>query len=257
LPWQPSSLSEIEHKAWRLIEKSPAPGKHAARNAVFHIERAYAIEGVDPEMAVFRSITAEEEAVRAVFHALQRHRYPNARQLDWTDHKHKAAVVPFLRAVADLIPKTGFPPPEVRWEKNKNGEDVLRVRIKIPSPDGSGFLWLYPEPPLDFNLEIDGKRHDFRPEIDALLTNAQVAKFAKFVRDRANQRNRFLYASAQGIPIVAGNIRKDLDATRGRVIAELVVFLLIDTVKTQQQFVQQALDAFICLMGLITDEAAT
>lgn len=108
MPWKPSNLSATEARAWDLIEKAPAPGKHAARNALFHIERAHALQEVDPEMALFRSITGEEEAVRAIFDSLQRRDYPNARRLNWQDHKHKAAVVPFLRAVADLINKAGF-----------------------------------------------------------------------------------------------------------------------------------------------------
>ena len=255
MPWRPSSLSETEKRAWSLIEKAPAPGKHAARNAFFHLERAFAIVGTDPEMAVFRSITAEKEAVRAIFHALQRHRYPNARQLNWQDHKHKAAVVPFLRAVADIIPRVGFPPPEVRFEKHQ-GKDMLRLRFRIPAANPSGFLWLYPEPPLDFNLEIEVKQHDFRPEIGALLATARVTEFTKFVRDRANQRNRLLYASDQGLPRVTGDIPRTLEIVRERVTAELAVFLLIDTVKGQQQFVVQALNAFLRLMDLMPDEAA-
>lgn len=255
MPWKPSNLSDIEARAWGLIEKAPAPGKHAARNAVFHIERAYALQGIDPEIALFRSITAEEEAARAIFDALQRRDYPNARRLNWQDHRHKAAVVPFLRAVADLIAKAGFAEPEIVFEKEE-GQDVLRVRIKVPNPVGSGFVWLYPQPPLDFNLEIEGKRHDFRPEIEALLAAARVAEFTKFVRDRANERNRLLYATAQGLPTVVGNLKKVLDEARGRVFAELAVFLLIDTVKARQQFVVQALDAFVRLMELIPDDAA-
>jgi len=204
-------------------------------------------------MALFRSITAEEEAIRAIFDALQRRDYPNARRLNWQDHKHKAAVVPFLRAVADLIGKAGFAEPKLGFE-SRDGEDVLRIRIKIPNPNGSGFLWLIPEPPLDFNLEIDGKRHDFGPEIQELLAAAKVAEFTKFVRDRGNERNRLLYATAQGIPKVGGDLPKVLDATRGRVMAEIAVYLLIDTVKTQQQFVTQCLEAFLRLMELMPDE---
>ena len=255
MPWKPANLSETERRAWGLIEKAAAPGKHAARNALFHVERAYAILATDPEMALFRSITAEEEAVRAIFDALQRRNYPNARRLNWQDHRHKAAVVPFLRAVADLIAKAGFAEPGLVFEK-RNGEDVLRVRIKIPNPTGPGFVWLMPEPPLDFSLDIDNKRHDFGPEIKALLAAANVAEFTKFVRDRANKRNSVLYATAQGIPKVDGSVNKVLDATRGRVMAELAVYLLIDTVETQQQFVTQCLEAFLRLMELIPEDGA-
>lgn len=255
MPWTPSSLGDLELRAWKLIETTPAPGRHAARNAVFQIERAYGILATDPEMAVFRLITGEEEAVRAIFHALQRHNYPNARRLNWQDHRHKAAVVPFIRAIADLIAKASFAQPELGLEK-EDGNDVMSVRIKVPGPDGSGHMWLRPKPPLDFLLEIDGKPHDFRPEIEALLGAVKVAEFEKFVRGRANERNRLLYATEQGLPQVTGNVRDVLDAARGRIFTELAIFLLIDTVNVQQRFVVQALDAFVRLMDLIPPEGA-
>jgi hypothetical protein len=198
---------------------------------------------------------AEEEAIRAIFDALQRRNYPNARRLNWQDHRHKAAIVPFLRAIADLVAKAGFAEPKLVFEK-KEGQDFLKVRFTIPNPSGTGSLWLFPEPPLDFNLDIDDKRHSFQPEIDALLAAAKVEEFTKLVRARANERNRLLYATPQGIPKVTGNIRNTLDVVRGRVMAELAVYLLIDTVKTQQRFVTQCLEAFLRLMELMPDDAA-
>lgn len=166
-------------------------------------------------------------------------------------HRKDAPDLTFLRTSGHYC----FAEPQLLFEKEE-GEDVLRVRIKFPNPAGAGFIWFYPQPPLDFDLEIDGKRHDFRPEIDALLAAASVARFTKFVRDRANERNRLLYATAQGIPRVAGSVKQVLETGRGRVFAELAVFLLIDTVKTQQRFVVQALEAFLRLMELIPDDAA-
>jgi len=83
-----------------------------------------------------------------------------------------------------------------------------------------------------------------------------VARFDALVNKRANERNRLLYATAEGIPRMVGGVRETLDETKQRVSLELVVFLLIDTVKVQQQFVVQALDAFVRLMKLIPDNAA-
>jgi len=113
----------------------------------------------------------------------------------------------------------------------------------VPSPEGPPWTaWLYLDPPLDFNLDVDGKRHNFRPEIDALLEEKSVAKFAALVKERANQRNRLLYAAAQGIPHIV-NAREILDDTNGRVRLHVAVYLMIDTVKVHQQFVVQVLDA--------------
>src|SRR5437870_10425185 len=47
----------------------PAPGKHAARNAIRHVEQAFAVKDIDPEGAVFHAMTAEEEVATAIFHA--------------------------------------------------------------------------------------------------------------------------------------------------------------------------------------------
>ena len=66
-----------------------------------------------------------------------------------------------------------------------------------------------------------------------------VARFDALVNKRANERNRLLYATAEGIPRMVGGVRETLDETKQRVSLELVLFLLIDTVKVQQQFVVQ------------------
>ena len=55
------------------VGASAAPGKHAARNAIRHLEQAFAVKDIDPEGAIFHAITAEEEVATAIFHALVRH----------------------------------------------------------------------------------------------------------------------------------------------------------------------------------------
>jgi hypothetical protein len=251
---QPSGLSPIESRAWRLIEEAPAPGKHCARSAVFHLERAARIKDIDPTMAMFRAITAEEEAATAVFHALQRRRYPNASLIKWRDHKHKAALLPFLEAATGIIQHSAFLEPQLLFEEHA-GQDQLRLRVKVPKPDG-GFLFVYPDPPLDFNFEVNGKLHDFQPELAGLLERASVRRFADFVEARANERNRLLYASTQGVPHVEGDIDKALSNRRQTVFSVLAVFLLIDSVSKHQQFVVQTLNAFLKVVGLIPEPEA-
>ncbi|MEW5884951.1 MAG: hypothetical protein AB1725_12115, partial [Armatimonadota bacterium] len=94
-----SALPHIE----RFIEASSGGGRHAGRSAIRHIRRAWALKDIDKEMAAFRGITAEEESVRAIFHALQKRRYPGASCLKWRDHRQKAAVDPFFRAVSQVL----------------------------------------------------------------------------------------------------------------------------------------------------------
>src|SRR5437762_14165480 len=86
-----------------MLERTALPGRPAAKSAVRHIDKAYALADLDPDMAAFRAITAEEEAGTALFHSLKRHRYPGSAVLKPRDHLHKNAVAPFCTAVARLF----------------------------------------------------------------------------------------------------------------------------------------------------------
>lgn len=250
--WQPDNLTATERRAWETILKSVAPGKHAARNAVFHLERARQIVDIDPNMAIFRAITAEEEAARALFHALERRRYATADRLHWRNHKHKAAVVPFLEAVGRFVSTAGFIKPELVFDHRAGDPGQLRVRFKVPDGKG-GHVWVYPDPPLNFRLAVDDKLHDFQAEVESLLSDQSVATFDKFVRERANHRNRLLYATAEGIPRVDGDIPRELAERRETAFSVLAAFLLVDTVTAHQPFVAQLADAFARLMDLIPE----
>jgi hypothetical protein len=68
--------SEFDQHLVDMLLTTAAPGQYAARNAVRHLDKAGEIAEIDPMMAAFRAITAEEEAATAVFHALRRQGYP-------------------------------------------------------------------------------------------------------------------------------------------------------------------------------------
>ena len=67
-----------------------------ARHAFHHLERAGQIVDIDPEMAMFRAITAEEEAATAVFFSLRQRRYANSEKIQLWSHPYKAALYPFV-----------------------------------------------------------------------------------------------------------------------------------------------------------------
>ncbi len=48
----------------------------------------------DPAMAIFRAITAEEEAASGLLRCLAEMDYPNAKYLNPHNHSHKHAVFP-------------------------------------------------------------------------------------------------------------------------------------------------------------------
>lgn len=71
-------LTEFQKRIEKLVLTSPARGKHSARSAMRHIQKAWLIRELDREMAVFHSITGEEEAATAIFYSMKRHNYPGA-----------------------------------------------------------------------------------------------------------------------------------------------------------------------------------
>ena len=69
-------------------------------------------------MAVFRAITAEEEAATAIFLALKEHGYENADKIKFKKHPYKQALEPFLRSIGKFADK---------WSKRT----WLSIRTKI------------------------------------------------------------------------------------------------------------------------------
>jgi hypothetical protein len=236
----------LDEKGWlpRLVQHTAAPGRHAARNALAHLERAAVIQDLDPLMAWFRAITAEEEAARAVFSALQRRRYLGARRLKWTQHTHKAALWPFFIAVQEVLRRYPF---ECYVRVKLDAKvPLLRTGIRL-SLNGQKYN-AEPDPPLNFSISEPGVLQDFAAEIGRLVTTQRVATVEQLVRRRANERNTLLYANERGIPEFQGDLRAYLERARSRVRVMLAVFLFIDPYAEHQPFVQQALWAFVALL---------
>jgi hypothetical protein len=152
---------EYRKKLASFVENTHGHGKHCARSAVRHMIRASKLKGIDPEMAAFRALTAEEEAASALIHSLKWHRYKLSEQLKPRDHIQKAAVYPFFLAVEGLlargVPREADPQLEIDESSPKP-----RIRIKVLDHDKESILrWAYPEPPLHFNIHIDNKHVDF------------------------------------------------------------------------------------------------
>lgn len=87
-------------------------------------------------MAIFRAITAEEEAATGLLRALQARGYADSREIQPRDHLQKAAVYPYLRAIAK---HTSY--------LRMNG--VKEVRLGIPkNEEKQDFSWFF------FSMEI-------------------------------------------------------------------------------------------------------
>lgn len=242
----PLDLTDFQRELVALIDNQPAPGKHSARNALRNLERAWDLLPVDREMALFRAITAEEEAATAVFHALQRHRYPGADRINWQNHDFKSAVMPFFRALVYVFADMQGLECGLQIDAD-DGPKCVKTWVKLTLPNGDARKAL-PIPPLHYELTVGDRQHDFANEIRQLASDRNVESVRQVVKSRANERNELLYASAQGIPNVVGDLETHLRHRQRDVFALLTAYLLIDPYRDHQLFVVQCLDAFLAMM---------
>ncbi len=238
-PWE-----EFTAKIDQAVQESAPPGKHAARNALRHMERAFAFASV-PEAAALLAISAEEEASTAIFRTLQRRGYQGAERLNRHSHYHKAAVVPFFHAVATYIATTletnnikVFPAWPTRGDDRR-----LRIGVWPRFQDAA----IFPIPPLHGSLSLNDQPYDFGGELQAWAVKAGAKSIRDAVNERAKRRVRIWYAADQGIPsLKMGDAF--LTKTRDTMYGQLAVFLLIDQHRERQDFAQQALDAFLRIL---------
>jgi hypothetical protein len=215
-------------------------------SALDHLRRAGRIREVDPEMALFRCITAEEEAVAAIFWSLKRRRYPGAERLQPRSHRQKAIVLPFLKAAAETFRLDGGALPASIVHDKVDGAFRLRVRYLTTAPDGTPVA-LYPIPPLDGKAVIEGQQPDVLPELLKLAGGADLARLKEAMVERANERNRLLYASEKGLLRFAGPVDAEIARHRNNIIALLAYFVLIDEHAQVQGLVRQSLTAFLAV----------
>jgi len=226
---------------------SPLVIRSRARSAMFHIRRAWDIREVDPEMAAFRAITAEEESVTAIFKSVQRRNYTGAKRLRPYDHVQKSALAPFLVAVENAL-AAALPGQNVSLETYPGKpKTALRLKILGIGPDGRTGWW-YPVPPLNFTMGVDGKPHNFEEELQVVRNSTNTRSILDHVRDLANRRNRIIYASDLGIPQWDGNIDGFIRGKKAQVMRNLTILLFIDQSRERQQFVQQVMDAFLSML---------
>lgn len=101
-------VSDFDREVADVVSTIPPPARWSGFNAIRHLNKAWRLREDDREMAMFRAITAEEEAATAIFHSLQRLRYPGASGLNPRNHIHKNALAPFLHAVAMALNQVPF-----------------------------------------------------------------------------------------------------------------------------------------------------
>ena len=208
-------------------------------------------------MALFRAITAEEESASAIFWALKRRKYHGADKLNPRDHTQKNGVTPFtwaVRKVLSLFDEETFKPQLVVDRTQREPKLWIQFRVVHPQ-NGPTFAKL--DRPLNFNLELNGEVYDFVAEIERLAKSRKFATALKLMSDRANQRNRMLYASERGVPNFAGDLDIALRQRREHTFRNLVFFLLVDQYPGEQLFARQLLDGFLKVLKRLPDDGTT
>lgn len=250
-------ISELDRAIVDAILAMPSQPKWPALQAVRHLNRAWKIREIDPEMAFFRSITAEEEAATAVFHSLKRRGYDGSNKLKPRDHIHKNAVIPFFDAITRVLAKVGENMPSTQlYLDNNNTPPLLVIRFDHTDPVTGEKLWAYPQPPLHFSLkggpvDEEMKLEDFSEGINEVVNTNNMDDIISYLRNRANLRNKILYSGHNGYPSIEGDVDKMLELYQRNVFVLLRMYFLIDPYIKKQLFVQQALYAFLKMMKLI------
>lgn len=228
-------------------------GRNCARNAIAHLEGAWKIKDIDPEMAVFRAITAEEEAATAIFIALKEKGYKNAQKLKFKKHSYKQALEPFVTAISKFIADIA------RWPNFPFGKNY-RLSLEGEGNERRLILSFYfknglatPIPPLGFKINKNGKPYFFEKELLEITSGQNRDDIVKHIEDITNLRNSILYSRPDGIPKITSSIENHLQKRYRTVMTFLKIYALIYPYRGKALFVEQALRAFLLMMGEIED----
>ncbi|WP_334656160.1 hypothetical protein [Sphingomonas panaciterrae] len=222
--------------------------RYRALNSLEGFRRAKRLFDLDREMASFRAITAEEEAVTALFKALQVRGYTGAEKLNSRSHQHKAAAPFFMNAVlhsvaanreVKLTISIAVKPPSVTVALPLNQFDKLR---NLPAD-----LHMELVHPLDMVRSRHGvPAGDYFDE--SVAAAAGDRNVDKLILKAANSRNKILYAHDSGLPAsritISGIEHREASALRFIIYA--IAVLQVDG---KQALAQQCLDGFLKVLG--------
>ena len=202
-------------------------------------------------MALFRALTAQEEAATALMVALKHRRYPGSERLNYRKHPHKVGLATFVRIIEGFLA-------DIKFTQLRMGlryvDSLPRIDVELPVGDG---YWARPDEPLNVvTHELGGEQPKitrFERQLRAYAERQGKEDFAKAVNEEANLRNRLLYTSDEGITTVA-NVDPEL-MQRGRSVATLLgLTLCILQTPKQQLFAIQAMEAFLASVNALPDE---
>jgi hypothetical protein len=163
-------------------------------------------------------------------------------------------MVPFLAALEHgLIGMMALEPTVVL---RKPTSKLPRIVLRLAAYDANGQKYaIMPEPPLHGVVHLAGVQHDFAAELQQLASRQKAKTIMAHIHKLANERNRLLYAGSQGIHDVKDLKDEFFTQAARRVFRNLAIYLFIIEYKQKQDFVQQALDAFLKMLGHLPAKA--
>jgi hypothetical protein len=247
-------LSELDQEVKNIVEEQ-AKGlvKSCAKNAIRHLEKAWDIKDIDPEMSIFRAITAEEEAATSIFIALKEKGYENASKIKLKNHTYNNGISPFFLAISQFMADAS----RFQWFPFKHYNLIVKSS-EVPKKLELSFVLLndvgaMPIPPLNFSIKKNNKLYHFENELNEITSGESRDQFIKHIKQLANLRNCLIYANHEGIPTVNSEIEGHLRLRKKIVFNFLRVLCLIFPYSQKASFVQQALNAYLKMLGDIQE----
>lgn len=206
----------------------------AALNALEHLEMADKISGLDPNMAAFRAICAEEEAASSLIYSIQGAKYAGSESVRAKAHPHKQAIIFFIKAIAahgaEFLEKASntFDKMAIHPSATQEGRPALAMSLKLKGSE----MAMTPIPPLFVYSEKKGGgsgwEESIRNELHSLTGTSSMRKLKRRIEARANLRNQLLYASPGQTPKLTFNLDIFVQNQAGIVHAILTALALID-----------------------------
>lgn len=239
-------LDDYQRNLLKLAAQTRGRGGYSSASSAQHLKRALELKDKMPEVAVFLTITAEEEAATAVFSALRKKKYEGASELREKDHVFKAGLYPFIQLLGNTVAALKFGVPlELFFDPKKDQPDdaILKIRMPMNIP-GREDLFIVPDPPLNLvSVDPGGKKTDYFSAVRKVANENGIDSIHEQIRKWANRRNRMLYASDSELPKVKDVEKWMLPHFKG-IFANLAAYLLVEP-HPKQNFVQEALTAFL------------
>lgn len=237
-----------------LIEALEASKKTHAResmrSAVDHLRRAEPLFASDVSMAVFRCITAIEEAASSLMLLMIDKQYPRSDELKRTHHLYKNAMLPFIRIFhRSLVRISSERKFDIELIILNSSVEPLGLAITTKKSDGSeSMTQIYP--PLSLLLSACGIEIDNEIDIDKFIKNEGAFSVSGYLKQEANLRNKLLYATPSGIPRITIDHRKFFSAKQQAVRTMLCAYFLIEPFEAQLA-VTYALNSYLDLIAIV------